>query len=108
MLGKKIQVWHNFCNIWTDLKKIRYIAIGSLILLIATILGVVVTVFLLTVLPYGWPQKSFILHVPLKKQSQMYAVVGVAFFLPVIASWAMYAVLYCKIEIKINKVGQGM
>ena len=97
----------NFCNIVTDLKKIRYIALGSVFLIIAVILGVTITIFLVTVLPYGWPHKSFILHVPITKQSEMYVMVGIAFFLPVITSWAMYAVLYCKIEIKINKVGQG-
>ena len=89
------------------MKKIRFFALGSVFLIIAIILGVITTIFLVTVLPYGWPHKSFILHVPLSTQSKMYAMVGIAFFLPVITSWAMYAVLYCKIEIKINKVGQG-
>ena len=97
-----------FCNILvTDLKKIRYIALGSVFILIVILFGAVITVFLVTVLPYGWPHKSFVLHVPLTKQSQMYFLIGVAYFLPVITSWVMYAVLYCKIEIKINKVGQG-
>ena len=89
------------------MKKIQFFALGSVFLIIAIILGVITTIFLVTVLPYGWPHKSFILHVPSTKQSEMYAMIGVAYFLPVITSWAMYAVLYCKIEIKINKVGQG-
>jgi hypothetical protein len=92
-------------NMQKDFKKLRNIGIFTVVTLFLSITGTSISAFIFTVTPYGWPQKSFMLYTPPNKQSQVYAMVGIVFFLPVIVSCIMSGFLFCNVKTKINKVG---
>jgi hypothetical protein len=87
-----------------DLGKLRNIGLVFVVTLFLSLVGTSLTTFIVTVTPYGWPQRSFIRYTPIKLQSQMYAMAGIVFFLPVIISCIMYGLLFYSIKTKINKV----
>ena len=83
----------------------RIFGLLSVIFIFLLLNGITSAVFLTTVLPYGWPKNSFMLCVPLQKQSALFALIGVVFMTPNLISCFMYTLLYYKVEVRSSKVG---
>jgi hypothetical protein len=87
------------------LRKLRIISLAAVFTTFITLIVSFMIAFLLSVVPYGWPKKSFVLAVPSHIQAAMYTLIGVVYFLPIGVSFVMYSLLQWNVRGKMNSIG---
>jgi hypothetical protein len=63
-------------SFFIDIRKLTCLSLLTLFGLFFALISTIVASFLFTALPYGWPKKSFVLFVPARLQTLMFAIVG--------------------------------
>ncbi len=96
---------YDSCHSSTDMRKLRIISLAAVFTTFITLIVSFMVIFLVTVIPYGWPKISFVLAAPSHIQSYIYTLVGVIHFLPIGVSLVMYSLLQWNVRGKMNSIG---